>query len=42
MNNQQDTYNVIKTLNALKDSIEQDGDTINLMKFVKAYKEIVK
>ncbi len=42
MSTQEDSYNVIRALNAFNDCIEKDGITINLVKFVKAYKELVK
>lgn len=37
-----DGYNVMKALNAFKNAMRNDGVSIDLAKFIVAYKELVK
>jgi hypothetical protein len=42
MSTQEDAYNVITSLHAFKNCIRSDGFTIDLQKFIIAYKELIK
>lgn len=42
MSSSDEQYNVIKALNAFKSCLINDGVSIDLLKFINAYKELVK
>ena len=42
MSTQEDGYNLVTSMNALKSCIRNDGVSIDLIKFLIGYKELIK